>query len=425
MRILLVHNRCQLGGIETVAKQLLAGFRAAGHDCEFWVAEGKTYPPLPGLRPMYPRLLSRLDQSRFHGFAARFFPRRRWTERRFRAIARSRFDVVHIHGFFNRFAPLEAFAAVARSKPVILTIHSLWFVTGGCYYPLGCRRYQTGCGDCPQVGIDPIGPIDHTREELMAKRRHLASAPAHVISPSAHYVETVRASLVGGEWAASWIPNGIDTAFFHGAGKRDPALRAALGLDPRRTVILLAMRDFRDRYKGFAQALEALRQIDPARCQIVLAGLDSAAAARRLPAGLTAVDAGYVASSARLAAWYRAADVFLFPSLDENFPCAVLEAMASECCVVASPIPAVVEQVGREEAGLVAAEPGGQALGRALAAAVGDPGRTGRLGAAARHRVIRLFSEGQMIEKHLALYERVLAARTAPAPNQPLPLPPP
>jgi glycosyltransferase involved in cell wall biosynthesis len=409
MKIAYVNNHYQLGGAETVVRQLHEGALAAGHDSRLHVTEGKAWPHARGLRPMYPRWLARLEHSRAHGLVRRLAPRRAWTDRAFRRLACDDADLVHVHSFHGLYASLESFTTVARAKPLLWTFHRFWGITGGCDHPFGCERYQTGCGDCPQVGRFAVGPVDHTAEEWSQKRTHLAPLPLHIISPSRHLARRVESSALGRGWTVHVIPNGVDPAAFTGARKRTPVLRHELGLHPDKLIALFTCRDFRDPIKGFPVIERALGSAPWPGMQLVLAGENSAWARSRLSPSLNVVDFGYVRERHRIAALYEAADLFLYASDGENFPCVVLEAMAAECCIVTSPVEGVIEQVKSGCSGLVAADGSPEALGAALTEALALPDATRRaLGAQARERVNREFTEVGMVAAHHSLYIQIL-----------------
>jgi UDP-glucose:(heptosyl)LPS alpha-1,3-glucosyltransferase len=83
--------------------------------------------------------------------------------------------------------------------------------------------------------------------------------------------------------------------------------------------------------------------------------------------------------------FYRAADVFLFPTAYEAFPLVALEAAASGLPLVATPVNGVEELLGDGEAGLLV-ERDANAMGDALATLALDASRRRGMGQAARRR---------------------------------------
>jgi glycosyltransferase involved in cell wall biosynthesis len=104
-----------------------------------------------------------------------------------------------------------------------------------------------------------------------------------------------------------------------------------------------------------------------------------------------------------------AADLFVFPSLWEGFPGAILEAMALGLPVVASAIPPHREILAGEECGLLVPPGDREALSIALAGLLAEPARLSSMGRRARV----LFLERHTLERSLGgmldLYSGLLA----------------
>ena len=99
--------------------------------------------------------------------------------------------------------------------------------------------------------------------------------------------------------------------------------------------------------------------------------------------------------------------ILALPSLFENCPLGMLEAMAAGVPVVASSVGGIPEVARGGAAALV--PPGdAEALARALVALLEDAAGRDRLASAGRARAIERFSEGRMAADHLDLYERLL-----------------
>jgi glycosyltransferase involved in cell wall biosynthesis len=101
--------------------------------------------------------------------------------------------------------------------------------------------------------------------------------------------------------------------------------------------------------------------------------------------------------------------VFVLPSRTEGLSLALLEAMACGLAVVATDVGATREAAGDDGALLVPPDRP-EALGAALAAALGDAARRGALGAAARARAVRGYGIEAVARRHLELYGEVAGA---------------
>ena len=84
-----------------------------------------------------------------------------------------------------------------------------------------------------------------------------------------------------------------------------------------------------------------------------------------------------------MASWYRAADVFVLPSLIEGFPMALLEAMAHGCAVASTDCGGPRHIIRDGENGLLVAQGDEAALAAGLERLMGDEGLRQRLGEAA------------------------------------------
>ena len=387
MRSLLVNNQYQLGGAETVVHQIWTRIPKA----RLMVAEAAS----PAVEVMYPHLLSRLNHSRFHRVTEKWFPMFEWTNRRFAQLRKDPADIIHVHNFHGGYASVETLANLARTKRVIWTFHGLWGVTGGCDHPKGCRGYLEQCGHCPQLGSWPVGNVDRTAEELSRKFTGLAGLSMEVIAPSKYFLEVIRSSPVGRNWTVHHIPNGIDPTKFKPAQTGSDRLR-----------LLVVNRNFQDPHKGFTMVREALKTTDPKGLELTFVGLNSDWAITQLPQGFRSRGLGYITDRETLARLYAESDIFLFASPAENFPCVILEAMASGCCVVATPSGGIVEQITDGQTGFLGSAVSGEALAEALSRALQARGELPEFGARARREVIEKFSEDRMIEEHRRLYNQ-------------------
>lgn len=98
-----------------------------------------------------------------------------------------------------------------------------------------------------------------------------------------------------------------------------------------------------------------------------------------------------------------ALDVYVLPSLEENMPLAVLEAMASGCAVVATAVGGIPECVVHQQTGLLVPPANPDLLADAVIDVLSDAELRRRWGQAGRRRVAERFS----VERGVSQLERV------------------
>lgn len=152
----------------------------------------------------------------------------------------------------------------------------------------------------------------------------------------------------------------------------------------RRDRILVASRLFER--KGVQYLLRALPELDTG-WEVVVAGDGPYLPALREETDRLGIDVRYVGfvDRDRLAELYRSSKIFVFPSIQENFPVVLLEAMAAGCAVVTTSAAGCAEVVG--DAAVKTAPGDVDALKSALSRLLDSPEQIERLGRRARRRV--------------------------------------
>ncbi len=146
------------------------------------------------------------------------------------------------------------------------------------------------------------------------------------------------------------IPNGVDPRFAPAAPKASRAFRVRKGL-PSRFVLYVGTLEPRKNLAALVRAFVAWQRAHPAQrgeIKLVLGGAmgwyadEILGLVKELDAGRDVLFPGYVAD-VELPDWYRAAELFVYPSRFEGFGLPVLEAMACGTPVLCSDIPALRE----------------------------------------------------------------------------------
>ncbi len=262
-------------------------------------------------------------------------------------LAREPGTVVHAHNLHGDWFDLRLLAELRTVAPVFLTLHDAWLLSGHCAHSFDCTRWRSGCGQCPDLTIYPAIAVDGTAENWRRKRDIFAASRLHVAAPAHWLMDKVDGSMLHPAVAsAQVIANGVDLANFC-PGDRGAA-RRALGLPASAAVVLASAHMLRNNmWKDPAMLREVVARAGAAlpRRELICVALGEEAPREEI-GGVQFVSAAYERDPARLAQWYRAADLFVHPSRMDTQPLVVLEALACGTPVIATDVGGVHETLG-------------------------------------------------------------------------------
>jgi glycosyltransferase involved in cell wall biosynthesis len=101
------------------------------------------------------------------------------------------------------------------------------------------------------------------------------------------------------------------------------------------------------------------------------------------------------------------ADIFVFPSLLEGFPNALLEAMASRTAIVASDIGGVVELIENDKTGLLFPPGNAKVLADKIVCFLENPGIRYKMAAKARRHVMENYSFEKIAKQYMETYQQI------------------
>jgi glycosyltransferase involved in cell wall biosynthesis len=260
-------------------------------------------------------------------------------------------DIVHVHNTHGGFLNLRAVSALSSIKPVVWTLHDEWSYTGHCASTLGCERWRNGCGECPHLTTYPGISLDTTRMLARIKARSYEKGWFSVTAPSEWLVHRARESILKSR-EVRHVPNGVDTAIFHPRNRA--AVREVLGLPQDKKIVMFAANAATiDPLKGYDYLLKAfMHSCLSIHNDLMLLGVGGTGG--DIPGQFEVRWEGRIDNSRIMAAYYAAADLFVLPSLAENSPLTVLEAMACGVPVVAFDVGGVPELVIHKKTGYLA-----------------------------------------------------------------------
>ena len=146
-----------------------------------------------------------------------------------------------------------------------------------------------------------------------------------LVVPSAWLKGLAERSFLG-EYPVRLIPNGVDASVFR---PTESGVKGELGIEGKKLVLGVA--SVWSRYKGLGDFYALRGMLDPEEYALVLVGLTKKQI-RSLPEGVIGIER--TDSVRALAGLYSAAEVFVNPTYDDNFPTTHLEALSCGTPVV-------------------------------------------------------------------------------------------
>ena len=311
-------------------------------------------------------------------------------------------DVIHLHWINQGMLSLGSIRKILQSgKPVVWTMHDIWPATAVCHLTLGCRSFTTACKSCRLLP----GGSSLAQSVWRKKQRLHEDGNIHFVACS-HWLEQEAESsaLLKGQ-KVTCIPNPIDTHIYKKGNKEEARQRLGLPLDKK--LILFASQRVTNENKGMSYLIDACRLTKcQTLCEVVILGGHAEEVVDQLP--MKAHPLGYVNDEQRIIDVYNAADVFVLPSLSENLPNTIMEAMACGVPCVAFKVGGIPEEIDHLKNGYVAAYRDAADLAKGITWVLQEADYES-LSQNAVHKVVQCYSQQSVAVRYLDVYQQVMA----------------
>ena len=395
-----------IGGLAISSERLARLLASAGHDVRVFSPTGNPSIKLrAGLLPSEPRTLPSNGVS-----VTRFGAHKRaddtlvdWFDLVVQAHAREPFDVLHAY-----FLTQAGFIATLAGR--YLNIPSVVSIRGN---------------DVDRAAFDP------------SRFSHTMFALQHANVVTANAKESIRKAKAFFEREIVLIPNGVDADHFKPM-VRNEALAVSLGIDSHVTPseakgLSHAMRDssvatlpqsdkipvigfvgeLREK-KGLQTLLSAYAQVHrKQQATLLVVGTVRQGEDKQFFDEFVAANpdlqifvTGYIPPN-DLLAYYSLMDVFVHPSLHDGMPNAVLEAMACERAVIATPVGGVVDILEDGANGVFVNVNDADQLSEKIKFVLNDSALRSRLGKNARATIAEKFTPQKELEANLDVYRKL------------------
>lgn len=256
-------------------------------------------------------------------------------------------DIIHIHNLHGYYVNYESLInyIVEKDKKVIWTLHDTWTFTGRCgAVTFGCEKWKSGCGSCENLDLYPTTKRDLS-DKLWSKKKKLFTRlnreKTIFVTPSEWLKGLVEESFLK-KYRVEVINNGVEKSNFLHVDRNTLKKEFNLPLDKK--IVLFVAVDPSDERKGFKYILDILEKADD-NIMFVSMGKKMDISNHRL------IQLGSISNRDDIYKVYRASDIFVIPSMDDNFPTTVLEAFANGIPVIGFESGGIKEQIVNGENG--------------------------------------------------------------------------
>ncbi len=314
-------------------------------------------------------------------------------------------DIINLHWINAGYLQIETITRF--NKPLVWTLHDMWPFTGGCHYSNDCDRYTISCGICPQLGSNR--DWDLSRWVWQRKAKAWKNTNLTIVALSSWLGKCARDSSLFKDLRIELIPNSLDTQQYRPINRQ--VARDILNLPQDKQLVFFgSLKATSNERKGFHLLQPALQDLSKSewkdRLELVIFG--SSQPENPPEFGFKTHYLGTFNDDLSLALVYSAANVFVLPSVQDNLPNTIMEAIACGTPCVAFKIGGIPDLIEHEKNGYLAQPYKTEDLAQGIAWVLENEERHQKLSFRAREKVEQEFTMEIQSRRYLSLFAEIL-----------------
>lgn len=233
-------------------------------------------------------------------------------------------DIIHLHNIHGYYINIEILFDYLKkaNKPVIWTLHDCWTFTGHCAYfdYVGCEKWKSHCNNCPQKTEYPTSLVLDNSKNNFEKKKEIFNGVKNLqlVTPSKWLKSLVEKSFLK-TYPVKVVNNGIDLEIFK---PKQSDFKEKYNIEGK--FIILGVASVWEKRKGLDYFKKLSSKLSKDEI-IVLIGLTEKQK-EDLPENIIGITR--TNNIEELAGIYTAADVFVNPTMEDNFPTTNIESLA-------------------------------------------------------------------------------------------------
>ncbi|NLI34996.1 MAG: glycosyltransferase [Bacteroidales bacterium] len=317
-------------------------------------------------------------------------------------------DVIHLHWINQGMLSLKTIRKIQLSgKPIVWTMHDMWPCTGICHHARECTNYQTECHCCPYL-YGGGSNKDLSYRVFREKMKLYKNAPIIFVTCSNWLKEKALSSALLAGQTVITIPNPINVALFQPHDKKEARSKCMLPVTGK--LILFGSVKVSDKRKGIDYLIESCKILNEKYPQlkeqlsIVVFGNQSEDLLHNLPFRIFPLN--FINNDHDLVNLYNAVDLYVTPSLEENLPNTIMEAMACGVPCVGFNVGGIPEMIDHLHNGYVAQYKSSEDFANGIHWLLTNPDYK-QISEQACHKAVANYSEGNVAKKYIEIYNKI------------------
>ena len=284
-------------------------------------------------------------------------------------------DIIHLHWINQGMVSLSCLKRMIEDgKKIVWTLHDEWPYLGICHYRGECK--ETECKNCLLLP-GRIAHKHYLRKQEIYKKGNITFVGC------SQWI-TARAMQAMPEAQVIHINNCIPNNIFRHIDQQEA--RKKLDLPTDKKIILFCSQNLNDERKGFTYLLQAIEQLSTLNSQLSTVCIGKGGR--------------YISSPEEMAMMYAAADVFVTPSLQDNLPNTIAEAMSCGTPCVGFNVGGIPEMIDHLQNGYIAKYKDVTDLAEGIRYVLSHDMRE-----AALHKAASAYGETHVAQKYITIYE--------------------
>lgn len=318
-------------------------------------------------------------------------------------------DIIHLHWINQGMLSLKNLQQIfASGKPIVWTMHDMWPCTGICHHARECNKYHQECNHCPYL-YKGGGKKDLSYQTFRSKKELYRIAPITFVTCSQWLEDKAKQSALLCNHQVLNIPNPINTNLFKPRGKNEARAKCNLPVDKK--LILFGSAKITDKRKGidyFINSCKVLAEKYPELTDtlgITVYGQGSEILKPLVPFQVYPLN--YISNEKELVDIYNAVDLFVTPSLEENLPNTIMEAMACGVPCVGFNVGGIPEMIDHLHNGYVADYKSVEDFANGIHWTLSE-GEYQSLSEEARRKATSSYSENSIAKRYIEIYNKII-----------------